>query len=229
MESLVFKTKEEENDFYKTRVESLGLSIRTENILKQASIRTIGGVVKKTESMLLNIDNLEIKNLEEIKKKLQEVYNVFRTGNKTKHLEPAARDYEERHNDNDDHTGFKNSFLLESKPTFFLNIPFLNKSVEEKKDTIVDLFASHFGLTKEDLISKSRKKENVFARDMLTYSLRKYTGVPFSVIGNLLGGRDHTTIIYSYKKTENYILENNYLEDELKELVNQYRNTKTKN
>ena len=55
-------------NFFKTRIESLGLSVRTENALKNASIRTVGGLTRKKEEDILEIEGLGKKGLDEIKK-----------------------------------------------------------------------------------------------------------------------------------------------------------------
>jgi DNA-directed RNA polymerase subunit alpha len=55
------------SDVLKTRIETLELSTRTANALSEASIRTIGGLVKKTEEDLLDVDGLGGKGIEEIK------------------------------------------------------------------------------------------------------------------------------------------------------------------
>ena len=52
----------------KTRIESLALSARTENALTNANIRTVGGLIRKKEEDLLEIDGLGEKGIQEIKK-----------------------------------------------------------------------------------------------------------------------------------------------------------------
>ncbi|MBI5401148.1 MAG: DNA-directed RNA polymerase subunit alpha [Candidatus Yonathbacteria bacterium] len=59
-----------DNEFLKTRVESLDLSTRTTNALSNANIRTIGGLARKTEEDLLEIDGLGDKGIQEIKRAL---------------------------------------------------------------------------------------------------------------------------------------------------------------
>jgi DNA-directed RNA polymerase subunit alpha len=59
-----------DTEFLKTRVENLNLSARTQNALASANIRTIGGLVRKTEEDLLAIDGLGEKGLQEIKRAL---------------------------------------------------------------------------------------------------------------------------------------------------------------
>jgi DNA-directed RNA polymerase subunit alpha len=58
--------KQSDPEFLKTRLESLGLSTRTENALINAGIRTVGGLVRKTRSQLLELEGLGEKALDEI-------------------------------------------------------------------------------------------------------------------------------------------------------------------
>ncbi len=59
-----------DNEFLKTRVEQLDLSTRTTNALAAANIRTVGGLARKTEEDLLEIDGLGDKGINEIKRAL---------------------------------------------------------------------------------------------------------------------------------------------------------------
>lgn len=59
-----------DTEFLKTRIDSLNLSARTQNALASANIRTVGGLVRKTEDDLLEIDGLGEKGLQEIKRAL---------------------------------------------------------------------------------------------------------------------------------------------------------------
>ncbi len=53
-------------DVLKTRIETLDLSTRTQNALEAASIRTIGGLVRKKKDDILALDGLGPKGVEEI-------------------------------------------------------------------------------------------------------------------------------------------------------------------
>jgi DNA-directed RNA polymerase subunit alpha len=59
--------KEALDDALKTRIESINLSQRTTNALVNANIRTIGGLIRKKEKDILDIEGLGNKGLEEIK------------------------------------------------------------------------------------------------------------------------------------------------------------------
>ncbi len=62
--------KELDTEALKTRVESLNLSQRTMNALSNANIRTVGGLSRKREQDILEIEGLGAKGLQEIKKAL---------------------------------------------------------------------------------------------------------------------------------------------------------------
>lgn len=64
--------KELDTEFLKTRIENIGFSQRTINALANANIRTIGGLARKKESDLGNIEGLGPKSIDEIKKVLTE-------------------------------------------------------------------------------------------------------------------------------------------------------------
>jgi len=70
-ESSVSKS-EIDSEVLKTRVESLDISARTQNALNIANIRTVGGLVRKKEKDLLEIEGLGAKGIQEIKKALGE-------------------------------------------------------------------------------------------------------------------------------------------------------------
>ncbi|MDO8569390.1 MAG: DNA-directed RNA polymerase subunit alpha [bacterium] len=59
-------------EILKTRVESLNISPRARSVLSLANIRTVGGLARKKEKDLLEIDGLGAKGIQEIKKALGE-------------------------------------------------------------------------------------------------------------------------------------------------------------
>lgn len=62
--------KELDTEFLKTRIETLDLSQRTQNALTAANIRTVGGLARKKEKDILEIEGLGAKGITEIKKAL---------------------------------------------------------------------------------------------------------------------------------------------------------------
>ena len=53
----------------------------------------------------------------------------------------------------------------------------------------------------------------VKARQIAMYILRKEFGMSFVEIGNMLGGRDHTTVMYGVDKVENLLAEKKFSEE----------------
>ena len=62
-------------EFLKTRIDAIGLSPRTTKALTSANIRTIGGLARKKEIDILDIEGLGSKGIQEIKKVLSQ-YNI---------------------------------------------------------------------------------------------------------------------------------------------------------
>lgn len=95
-------------------------------------------------------------------------------------------------------------------------------------DDIVAVLAEHFSLTKDLIESPTRKKEIVRARDFIAYLLREYADMSYPVIGRLLGGRDHTTIIHAHRKIQKLIEQKPHAKAELAELIEKVKSIKEK-
>jgi len=66
--------------------------------------------------------------------------------------------------------------------------------------SVVQIVAKHFHLTTEDLLGRSRTKEIANARQLAMYLLREENGLSLINIGELLGGRDHSTVRHGVEK-----------------------------
>lgn len=64
----------------------------------------------------------------------------------------------------------------------------------------IELVAGHYGLKISQLTGISRKRQITEPRQLLMYILRTELGLPLEKIGELLGGRDHTTIMHGVEK-----------------------------
>jgi len=65
---------------------------------------------------------------------------------------------------------------------------------------IVRMIASHYGITEEVIYEKTRRSEIVRARQVAMFILREDFNISYPLIGQKLGGRDHTTVIHSHLK-----------------------------
>lgn len=70
---------------------------------------------------------------------------------------------------------------------------------------IIDNICTHFAITPKELRGPRRQKELVLPRHVAMYLIRDLTEIPLTEIGELLGGRDHTTIIHGVEKIERRI------------------------
>ena len=69
-------------------------------------------------------------------------------------------------------------------------------------DTIVNAVCGYFNQQRGDLIGKGKKADVVKARQICAYLLCEMLSLPLVSIGKILGGRDHTTIMYARDKME---------------------------
>ena len=69
-------------------------------------------------------------------------------------------------------------------------------------DEILDKVCEHFNVTTTAVNSRSRKHDIVLARQVSMYFAQKYTKMPASRIGKLVGNRDHSTVIHSCSQIE---------------------------
>ena len=67
-------------------------------------------------------------------------------------------------------------------------------------ELIIDVVAEHFHIKPEDIISHKRSADIAFPRHIAMYLCRQMTQTPLEAIGNALGGRDHSTILYGSEK-----------------------------
>lgn len=67
-------------------------------------------------------------------------------------------------------------------------------------DHIVETVAEYYHMRASDLKSNSRAKDVSHARQVAIYVIRTMTEASFPKIGELLGGRKHTTILYAFEK-----------------------------
>ena len=72
-------------------------------------------------------------------------------------------------------------------------------------EEIVETVCQHYNVTPANINGRSRKKDYVTARQVSIYLAQKHTKMPASRIGKLIGGRDHSTVIYSCNQVEQRI------------------------
>ncbi|MBU4142752.1 chromosomal replication initiator protein DnaA [Patescibacteria group bacterium] len=80
---------------------------------------------------------------------------------------------------------------------------------------IIQAVADFYDINTTDLINRCRKKEVVYPRQVAMYLLREELKKSFPFIGEKLGGRDHTTVMYACDKLNKEVEKNEILQQEL--------------
>jgi chromosomal replication initiator protein len=81
--------------------------------------------------------------------------------------------------------------------------PVLNpptEQVEASPETVITAIAETFKVSIEDLKSNSRRREISVARQIGMYLMRQHTDLSLPKVGEVFGGKDHTTVMYSCEK-----------------------------
>ena len=80
------------------------------------------------------------------------------------------------------------------------NIITPDKPREITPQLIIEVVSEHFQISLDQMISKNRSNEIARPRQIAMYLCKNMTDIPLDSIGQLLGGRDHSTIINGIKK-----------------------------
>ncbi|GMR19283.1 MAG: chromosomal replication initiator protein DnaA [Patescibacteria group bacterium] len=91
-------------------------------------------------------------------------------------------------------------------------------SVFVSPDKVIQTVCQRFSVKPEDIRSPRRAKEIVRPRQITAYLLRSMGSLSLQKIGDLLGGRDHSTILHGIKKIEGEVEENPTLRNQINTL-----------
>lgn len=82
----------------------------------------------------------------------------------------------------------------------------LKNNIKPKKSVaikdVVKIISDYYNLEESSVYEKTRRKEIVKTRQVIMYILREDFNVSYPLIGQKLGGKDHTTVIHSYLKVK---------------------------
>jgi chromosomal replication initiator protein len=80
---------------------------------------------------------------------------------------------------------------------------FLPHGLDLQPDDVLDEVSKTFGVSNDRLLGRERTREVALPRQIAMYLMREEGGVSLPQIGEIVGGRDHTTVIYACDKVNN--------------------------
>ncbi len=95
----------------------------------------------------------------------------------------------------------------------------LDKNKHFTITNIIKTVAAYYDIKVSDIKSKRRTRDISVPRQIAMYLCREHTKSSLPEIGRQFGGKDHTTVIFSYKKVSNLIKENNDLKISIQEIL----------
>ena len=114
-------------------------------------------------------------------------------------------------------------YHLKNKPLTISEVKnLLKNNIKPKKNVaikdVVKIVSNYYSLEESSVYEKTRRKEIVKARQIVMYLLREDFNVSYPLIGQKLGGKDHTTVIHSYLKIKTDLKNNPQLLQELDQI-----------
>lgn len=97
---------------------------------------------------------------------------------------------------------------LLKEPAKLITVDFIQRCVVEE-----------FGISLQDLKTKKRNKQIVLPRQIAMYLSRELTELSLPEIGELFGGKDHTTVLHSYNKLKEEIQRNPDLKTRVEKVI----------
>lgn len=88
-----------------------------------------------------------------------------------------------------------------------LNDHIVHTSQTPNADSIVRLAGNRFGVTREQILSKSRDRTISLARAVAMYLVRKHTLMSFPEIGRAMGNKNHSTVLMATQRIEKLLRE----------------------
>ena len=95
----------------------------------------------------------------------------------------------------------------------------LDKNKHFTITNIIKSVAGYYNIKVADIKSKRRTRDISVPRQIAMFICREHTKSSLPEIGRQFGGKDHTTVIFSYKKISNLIKKNKELKASVQEII----------
>lgn len=105
-------------------------------------------------------------------------------------------------------TAFDYKFTVENAEEALKNLVhsknISNTTLEKSNyNNVLDIVSVYYNISTSDLLSKKRKKQYVFPRQIAMYILKDMYDLTYKKIGQIFNNRDHSTVIYSIEQISN--------------------------
>ncbi len=84
---------------------------------------------------------------------------------------------------------------------------------------IIKVVAEHYNIKEEELFNKKRTQNIAYPRQIAMYLCRELADLSYPRIGELFGGRDHTTVIHAYEKISKNKTTSLTLQNEIQKMI----------
>ena len=93
-----------------------------------------------------------------------------------------------------------------------------NIATQLSEQKIVNVVADYYNLTPAQITGKDRTGQIVLARHIAMYLIRKHLDVPLKKVGEMFGGKDHTTVMSALSKVDKELKTNAQLQSAISDL-----------
>jgi len=116
---------------------------------------------------------------------------------------------------------------VEKKP---ISVEFTKRALKDLIDqrqkqtttkSVIQTVSHYFNIESQQILGKKRQREIVYPRQVVMYLLRELLNLSYPQIGDVLGGKDHTTVMHGANKIANERKTNQAVEQDLKSITSQ--------
>ena len=90
-------------------------------------------------------------------------------------------------------------------------------------EKIIEEVGRTYGVSPEDILSQKRKAAISNARHVSMYIVREITQMSMIAIGEIFGGRDHSTVVYATKQVDNTLKKDAYAKGMIEDIIKNIR------
>ena len=83
--------------------------------------------------------------------------------------------------------------------------PYITASAPVTLDKVIDTVAWVYGISRSELLSRDRSRRVAWPRHVAAYLCRKLTGASLPEIGDVLGGRNHTSVLRAVRSVSDRV------------------------